>query len=98
MYIQWGDSALMEAAWRGMTGVVKELVEGGADLNLQDNVCQYECTKVHNPRCHVYARFTQKMSNYTSFNPIWPSTEGVLDLCNGGKTHKFFDLHCPLST
>ena len=40
MYIQWGDSALMEAAWRGMTGVVKELVKGGADLNLQNKVCQ----------------------------------------------------------
>ena len=42
MYIQEGDSALMEAARWGMTGVVKELVEGGADLNLQDKVCQYE--------------------------------------------------------
>ena len=65
MYIQWGDSALMEAAWRGKTGVVKELVEGGADLNLQNKVCQYECTKVHNPRRHAYACFTQKMSDCT---------------------------------
>ena len=40
MYIQWGYSALMEAAREGMTGVAKELVEGGADLNLQNNVCQ----------------------------------------------------------
>ena len=41
MYIQWtGDSALMVAVKRGRTGVVKELVEGGADLNLQDKVCQ----------------------------------------------------------
>ena len=40
MYIQVGDSALMVAARWGMTGVVKELVEGVADLNLQDNVCQ----------------------------------------------------------
>ena len=40
MYIQNGDSALMEAARRGRTGVVKELVKGGADLNLQNRVCQ----------------------------------------------------------
>ena len=29
----------MAARW-GKTGVVKELVEGEADLNLQNNVCQ----------------------------------------------------------
>ena len=40
MYIQSGDSLLMEAARSGKTGVVKALVEGGADLNLQNNVCQ----------------------------------------------------------
>ena len=40
MYIQWGESALMVAVRWGETGVVKELVEGGADLNLQDKVCQ----------------------------------------------------------
>ena len=41
MYIQWtGDSVLMKAAVKGETGVVKELVEGGADLNLQNKVCQ----------------------------------------------------------
>ena len=40
MYIQWGDSALMEAARWGKTGVVKELMKEGADLNLQDKVCQ----------------------------------------------------------
>ena len=40
MYIQEGDSALMMAARWGETGVVKELVEGGADLNLQNKVCQ----------------------------------------------------------
>ena len=40
MYIQRGQSVLMEAARWGETGVVKELVEGGADLNLQDKVCQ----------------------------------------------------------
>ena len=40
MYIQEGESALMVAAWRGETGVVKELVEGGADLNRQNKVCQ----------------------------------------------------------
>ena len=40
MYIQGGDSALMKAAWRGETGVVKILMKGGADLNLQSKVCQ----------------------------------------------------------
>ena len=40
MYIQSGDSVLMWAARRGKTGVVKELVKGGADLNLQNEVCQ----------------------------------------------------------
>ena len=40
MYIQEGDSALIVAVRWGMTGVVKELVEGGADLNIQNRVCQ----------------------------------------------------------
>ena len=40
VYIQEGDSALMVAALSGQTGVIKELVEGGADLNLQNKVCQ----------------------------------------------------------
>ena len=65
MYIQEGDSALIMAARWGKTGVIKELVEGGADLNLQDKVCQYECTKVQNPRRHAHAHFTQKMSDCT---------------------------------
>ena len=42
MYIQRGDSALMEAVRRGKTGVVKELVERGADLNLQNKVCCFD--------------------------------------------------------
>ena len=77
MYIQRGDSALMEAVMSGETGVVKELVERGADLNLQDKVCQYECTKVQNPRHHAYAHFTQKMSNCTyclQWGECWIST------------------------
>ena len=40
MYIQEGYSALMKDVRWGKTGVVKELVEGGADLNLQNKVCQ----------------------------------------------------------
>ena len=46
LYIQEGDSALMEAARVGKTGVVKELVKGGTDLNLQNNVCQSHSTIV----------------------------------------------------
>ena len=37
---QSGQSALMGAARRGRTDTVKELVTAGANLNLQNNVCQ----------------------------------------------------------
>ena len=33
-----GNSALMEAAWRGRTETIKELVKAKANLNLQNNV------------------------------------------------------------
>lgn len=39
--MQWGDSALMEAARWGETKAVVELIKAGADLNLQTSVCQY---------------------------------------------------------
>ena len=35
-----GDSALIKAAYWGQTEIVAELVEAGADLNLQNMVCQ----------------------------------------------------------
>ena len=38
---QSGESALMRAASGGRTDTVKELVTAGANLNLQNNVCQY---------------------------------------------------------
>ena len=43
---QCGASALMYAAYYGKTEVVAELVKAGANLNLQDTVCQYRsaCT------------------------------------------------------
>ena len=97
MYIQRGESALMEAARRGKTGVVKELMKRGADLNLQNKVCQYECTKVQNPRHHAYARFTQKMSDCTyglQRRECWISPTEWFQT----KTHKYFDLCCLLST
>ena len=37
---QSGDSALMRAAYYGRTETVAELVKAGADLNLQNKVCQ----------------------------------------------------------
>ena len=37
---QSGESALMRAASGGRTDTVKELVTAGANLNLQNNVCQ----------------------------------------------------------
>ena len=33
-----GDSALMRAAWRGHTEIVKELVKAKANLDLKNNV------------------------------------------------------------
>ena len=39
IYMQEGDCALMEAAWKGETSVVKLLVEAGANLNMQNYVC-----------------------------------------------------------
>ena len=38
---QRGKTALMEAARRGHTEVVVELVKAKANLDLQDNVCHY---------------------------------------------------------
>ena len=38
---QSGVSALMDAAGWGKTEVVVELVKAGANLNLQNTVCQY---------------------------------------------------------
>ena len=38
---QWGDSALMWAAMGGKTEVVVELVKAGANVDVQDDVCQY---------------------------------------------------------
>ena len=38
-FTQGGRSALMEAAWRGRTDVVVELVKARANLDLQDKVC-----------------------------------------------------------
>ena len=35
---QWGESPLMEAAWRDRTEVVSLLVEAGAALDLQNKV------------------------------------------------------------
>ena len=42
---QYGDSALMEAARKGKTEVVVELVKAGANVDMQNTVCQYNtCT------------------------------------------------------
>ena len=45
---QYGDSALMRAAWHGYAEVLVELVKAGANKDLQDNVCIY----VHVHLCH----------------------------------------------
>ena len=36
-----GNSALMQAAYNGRTEIVVELVKAGANLDLQNTVCQY---------------------------------------------------------
>ena len=36
---QYGDSALMRAAYLGQTEAIVELVKAGADLNLQNKAC-----------------------------------------------------------
>ena len=41
IFIQLGYSALMYAALFGKTKFVVELVKAGANLNLQNEVCQY---------------------------------------------------------
>ena len=47
---QYGRSALMVAAREGETEVVVELVKSGANVDMQDNVCQY---LVQGVRIHV---------------------------------------------
>ena len=47
---QYGESALMWAAMEGKTEVVVELVKAGANVDMQDNVCQYSiqnCTQYY---------------------------------------------------
>ena len=38
---QWGDTALMVAAREGKNEVVMELVKAGANVDMQNRVCQY---------------------------------------------------------
>ena len=40
IHVQNGNSPLMEAAATGKTNVVVELLSAGADINLQNKVCQ----------------------------------------------------------
>ena len=42
-----GWSSLMVAAYQGKTEIVVELVKAGAKLNLQNTVCQYLMSLVH---------------------------------------------------
>ena len=46
-FIQLGYSALMYAALFGKTKFVVELVKAGANLNLQNEVCQYILYMMH---------------------------------------------------
>ena len=39
LILQYGDSALMRAAYWGKTDVMVELVKAGANLDLQNKVC-----------------------------------------------------------
>ena len=44
---QWGYSALMVAVVKGKTEVVAELVKAGANVDMQNRVCQHAC--IHLP-------------------------------------------------
>ena len=36
MYVYPGQTSLMAAAWKGLTDIVKILLENGADVNIQN--------------------------------------------------------------
>ena len=40
-HVQYGTSPLMAAAGKGKTDVVCDLIQAGANINLQDKVCHY---------------------------------------------------------
>ncbi len=44
---------MIAAAEWGMTGAVVELVKEGANLNLQDEVCQYIMYEIHVCECTI---------------------------------------------
>ena len=48
-----GYSALIQAAYRGETAVVVELVKAGALLDLQNTVCPYPI--IHDVQEHAYS-------------------------------------------
>ena len=50
---QYGRSALTLAAMWGETEVVVQLVKAGANVDMQDNVCQYIHFNVHVHFVHV---------------------------------------------
>ena len=55
MYVitQYGESALIRAAYNGRTEVVVELVKAGALLDLQNTVCPYPI--IHDVQEHAYS-------------------------------------------
>ena len=58
-----GYSALMKAAYMGQTEVVVELAKAGADLNLQNNVCQhFACVMNNFLRASINCRYTLDFS------------------------------------
>ena len=50
---QGGKCVLMEAAYWGETEIVVELVKAGAKLNLQNTVCQYLISLVHDVQSDI---------------------------------------------
>ena len=48
---QWGDSALMKAAWKGKTEAVVELVKAGTNVDMQNRVCQYAHRYIYTCLC-----------------------------------------------
>ena len=65
---QYGWSALMDAAMEGKTEVVVELVKAGANMDMQNEVCQYINTHVQytEPYTILLSELTVKGGCHTS--------------------------------
>ena len=61
-----GDSALMRAAREDKTEVVVELVKAGANVDMQNRVCQYKSLAIY---MYIYVH-VNVYSHNTSHSPV----------------------------